>query len=60
MGLMPSVAPEAPGLSIPGRCLPAKQVGGDFFQYFREDVPTLTSSELEAATLSNSRSATTR
>ncbi len=35
--LMPLAAPETPGLDVAGRCIPATQVGGDFFQYFQRD-----------------------
>ena len=34
MGLMPKQAPATTMLDIAGRCQPAAQVGGDFFQYF--------------------------
>jgi sigma-B regulation protein RsbU (phosphoserine phosphatase) len=34
MGLMPKEQPQVEGYEIAGRCLPAEQVGGDFFQYF--------------------------
>jgi len=34
MGLMPKQAPADTSLDIAGRCQPAVQVGGDFFQYF--------------------------
>ena len=34
MGLMPKEAPNVEGLQINSRCVPATQVGGDFFQYF--------------------------
>ena len=37
MGLMPTEAPNIPGFDIGGRCIPASQVGGDFFQYFQQD-----------------------
>ena len=37
MGLMPDEAPELRGFSVAGRCVPAEQVGGDFFQYFELD-----------------------
>jgi len=37
MGLMPLLSPEIPGLDISGRCIPAKRVCGDFFQYFQRD-----------------------
>ena len=34
MSLMPSKPPQAAGFELAGRCLPANQVGGDFYQYF--------------------------
>ncbi|MBT4140856.1 MAG: SpoIIE family protein phosphatase, partial [Candidatus Latescibacteria bacterium] len=34
MSLMPNVSPDIEGIDIAGRCIPASQVGGDFFQYF--------------------------
>ena len=34
MELMPESPPEVPGLDIAGRCIPASQVGGDFYQFF--------------------------
>ena len=34
LGLMPNEAPTIKGLEIASRCVPATQVGGDFFQYF--------------------------
>ena len=34
MGLMPTESPKIQGFDISGRCIPASQVGGDFFQYF--------------------------
>ncbi|MEW6753012.1 MAG: SpoIIE family protein phosphatase [Candidatus Latescibacterota bacterium] len=34
MGLMPSAAPAVQGCTSAGRCLPATQVGGDFYQYY--------------------------
>jgi serine phosphatase RsbU (regulator of sigma subunit) len=37
MGLMPTESPQIDGINIAGRCLPASQVGGDFFQYFQQD-----------------------
>ena len=37
MGLMPKDQLSLPGFAIAGRCIPAEQVGGDFFQYF--DLP---------------------
>ena len=33
MGLMPSSPPRVQGFDIAGRCQPATQVGGDFFQF---------------------------
>ena len=37
MGLMPTTSPQIAGFELAGRCLPASQVGGDFFQYFQRD-----------------------
>ena len=37
MGLMPQTHPNIAGFDIAGRCLPATQVGGDFFQYFQKN-----------------------
>ena len=34
MALMPTEKPRVKGVDIAGRCQPATQVGGDFFQYF--------------------------
>jgi len=34
MGLMPAESPAVPGFSLAGRCMPASQVGGDFYQYY--------------------------
>jgi ligand-binding sensor domain-containing protein/serine phosphatase RsbU (regulator of sigma subunit) len=34
MALMPTEKPRIKGVDIAGRCQPATQVGGDFFQYF--------------------------
>ena len=36
MGLMPKESPRVAGLQIASRCLPATQIGGDFFQYFHQ------------------------
>jgi len=35
MQLMPSAAPELPGFDIAGCCVPAKDVGGDHFDYVK-------------------------
>lgn len=32
--LLPSRAPESPGLDVAGLCVPANEVGGDYFDYF--------------------------
>ena len=32
--LLPDAAPRVPGLSIAGACVPAREVGGDFFDYY--------------------------
>jgi len=37
MGLMPTEPLQIDGLDLTGRCIPANHVGGDFFQYFRQD-----------------------
>lgn len=37
MSLLPDVAPEVPPFEIAGYSLPAKNVGGDFFQYYHLD-----------------------
>ncbi len=34
MGLLPSRPPELPGLELAGRCLPATQIGGDYYDFF--------------------------
>ena len=36
MGLMPTEPPVVRGLEVAARCVPATQVGGDFFQYFHQ------------------------
>jgi stage II sporulation SpoE-like protein/GAF domain-containing protein len=33
--LLPASAPDVPGYQIAGRCRPARQVGGDFFDWYR-------------------------
>lgn len=38
MGIMPSKAPDVPGVDIAGICLPATEVGGDYFDYFQKNV----------------------
>lgn len=37
MGIMPSQAPELTGMDIAGICLPATEVGGDYFDYFQKN-----------------------
>lgn len=32
--LLPSAAPNSPGLDVAGLCVPANEVGGDYFDYF--------------------------
>jgi phosphoserine phosphatase RsbU/P len=34
-GLLPSKPPHIPGLDLAGLCLPATQVGGDYYDFFR-------------------------
>jgi sigma-B regulation protein RsbU (phosphoserine phosphatase) len=55
MGLMPKAAPDVPGLDVAGSCLPATDVGGDYYQYFQGDgavticVADVTGHSMEAA-----------
>jgi ligand-binding sensor domain-containing protein/serine phosphatase RsbU (regulator of sigma subunit) len=37
MSIMPQADPEVPGFDISGSCIPANEVGGDFFDYFWMD-----------------------
>ncbi len=37
MGIMPSRAPDLQGCDVAGICLPATEVGGDYFDYIRVD-----------------------
>jgi len=38
LGLLPAVTPDIEGLSLAGTCVPAKEVGGDYYDYLlRED-----------------------
>ncbi|PID56606.1 hypothetical protein CSB45_10245 [candidate division KSB3 bacterium] len=34
MGLLPAKPPDVPGIELAGRCLPATQVGGDYYDFF--------------------------
>lgn len=34
MGLLPTRSPEIRGISLAGTCIPAREVGGDYFDYF--------------------------
>ncbi len=34
MGLLPTQPPAVPGIELAGRCLPAAQVGGDYYDFF--------------------------
>lgn len=34
LGLLPKAMPEIPGLDIAGICVPAKQIGGDYYDFF--------------------------
>jgi Na+/proline symporter len=34
LGLLPTEIPDTPGLSTAGLCIPARQVGGDYYDYF--------------------------
>jgi sigma-B regulation protein RsbU (phosphoserine phosphatase) len=42
MGLMPREDPQLAGFDISGRCRPAQEVGGDFFQFFSRPNQRLT------------------
>lgn len=35
LGLLPGEPPQLPGLQLAGRCFPATQVGGDYYDFFR-------------------------
>ena len=37
MGLMPQKSPENSSIDVAGKCQPAAQVGGDFFQYYEPE-----------------------
>ena len=37
MGLMPQKSPENAAIDVAGKCQPAAQVGGDFFQYYEPE-----------------------
>lgn len=39
--LLPQTIPHLPGLDIDGICVPATEVGGDYYDYFRVDPHTL-------------------
>jgi sigma-B regulation protein RsbU (phosphoserine phosphatase) len=42
MNLLPKAAPKVPGFEIAGRTLPARNVGGDYFDYLWSDPDRLT------------------
>jgi len=37
LGLLPTRTPDLPGLSMAGICVPAKQVGGDYYDFLERD-----------------------
>lgn len=37
LGLLPSKTPQIPGISLAGICVPAKEVGGDYYDYLERD-----------------------
>lgn len=41
LGLLPRVMPEMAGLEVMGRTLPAREVGGDYFDFFRPNGDSL-------------------
>ncbi len=41
LGLLPQKAPAMPGLDIDGICIPATEIGGDYFDYFKINDHTL-------------------
>ncbi len=41
LSLLPQQAPQLPGLDIDGICIPATEIGGDYFDYFRLSEHTL-------------------
>jgi serine phosphatase RsbU (regulator of sigma subunit) len=42
LAMLPDQAPRMPGLDVAGVCIPASEVGGDYFDYFVLDSDTLT------------------
>ncbi len=41
LGLLPQKAPAMPGLDVDGICIPAMEIGGDYFDYFKINNHTL-------------------
>ncbi len=41
LGLLPSSVPEMPGISLAGACVPARDVGGDYYDYLPRDPTAL-------------------
>jgi len=41
LGLLPQVNPQMAGLDLDGVCIPAAEIGGDYYDYFRIDEHTL-------------------
>ncbi len=37
LGLLPTKTPEVPGVSLGGICIPAKEVGGDYYDYLLQE-----------------------
>ena len=37
LGLLPTATPEVPGIELGGICIPAKEVGGDYYDYLLQE-----------------------
>ena len=41
LGLLPSAVPVLPGIALAGSCVPAREVGGDYYDFLPREPPTL-------------------